>query len=230
MITAGSRSDYLRHEPEHAVFLAYNCTHDFPAFKWTRFRIQEADMTPLHLLQQAHSNPIFAQFTALNAGIGRRDSELEYAASLELEKTREALAEQQRLLQEKAEKLAQEEKEVKQYATRLRLTGVPAYLANPSDANQYKTGPQLSAVPAYLPSPSYGSPMQLSTPFANMMSGGFPPSPFSGAPGGPSGADYEAPRRGEKRARTDYDPNDHDRRAKRHNPSCCAFELLSLAL
>ncbi|CAD0093512.1 unnamed protein product [Aureobasidium vineae] len=96
-----TRSGYPRDQAEHAVFLASNCCHEFTAFQWRRSRVEEGDLTPLYLLQQAHSNPILNQFTQLKAGITTRDLDLEYDAMLELEKQRQAVdAEQKKFLEE----------------------------------------------------------------------------------------------------------------------------------
>ncbi|TIA52814.1 hypothetical protein D6C79_01814 [Aureobasidium pullulans] len=213
-VTTNSRKEYDHHQPEHAVFLACNCQHAYPAFKWTRSRTQEADTTTLHLLKQAHSNPIFLQFTKLNAGLSTDDSEVELEASLELEKTRAALAEQQRILKEEEEKLALTTKAVK----------VKQYVIS-----------NLGHVSTAAISPSFGSPMHLDTPFAKKMATGFPPSPINvpqgglfngGGGGGAYSADYET-QQTNKRYRTDQNysnyQNDNDRRAGGYNTSQTGF-------
>jgi hypothetical protein len=68
-VNVSTRSGYPRDQPEHAVFLVSSCSHSDFAFEWTRSRIEEGDLTPLYLLQAAHFNPIFNQFTQLKAGI-----------------------------------------------------------------------------------------------------------------------------------------------------------------
>jgi hypothetical protein len=97
-VNVSTRSGYPRDQPEHAVFLVSSCSHSEFSFEWRRSRIEEGDLTPLYLLQAAHSNPIFNQFTQLKAGIATRDLDLEYDATLELEKQRQVLdAEQEKI-------------------------------------------------------------------------------------------------------------------------------------
>jgi hypothetical protein len=108
-VNVSTRSGYPRDQPEHAVFLASSCSHPEFSFEWSRSRIEEGDLTPLYLLQAAHANPIFNQFTQLKAGIATRDLDLEYDAMLELEKQRQALDAEQEKIADASTKLRLQE-------------------------------------------------------------------------------------------------------------------------
>jgi hypothetical protein len=108
-VNVSTRSGYPRDQPEHAVFLASSCSHSDFSFEWRRSRIEEGDLTPLYLLQAAHANPIFNQFTQLKAGIATRDLDLEYDAMLELEKQRQALDAEQEKIADASTKLRLQE-------------------------------------------------------------------------------------------------------------------------
>lgn len=115
-VNISTRSGYPRDQPEHAVFLASSCSHSEFSFEWRRSRVEEGDLTPLYLLQAAHSNPIFHQFTELKAGITTRDLDLEYDAMLELEKQRQALDAEQQKVAEASTKLRLQEAVFKRHA------------------------------------------------------------------------------------------------------------------
>jgi hypothetical protein len=115
-VNVSTRSGYPRDQPEHAVFLASSCSHSDFAFEWKRSRIEERDLTPLYLLQAAHSNPIFNQFAQLKAGISTRDLDLEYDAMLELEKQRQVLDAEQQKISEASTKLRLQELVFKRHA------------------------------------------------------------------------------------------------------------------
>lgn len=115
-VNVSTRSGYPRDQPEHAVFLASSCSHLSFSFEWRRSRIEEGDLTPLYLLQAAHANPIFHQFTELKAGITTRDLDLEYDAMLELEKQRQALDAEQQKVSKASTKLRLQEAVFKRHA------------------------------------------------------------------------------------------------------------------
>ena len=115
-VNVSTRSGYPRDQPEHAVFLASSCSHSDFSFEWRRSRVEEGDLTPLYLLQAAHANPIFHQFTELKAGITTRDLDLEYDAMLELEKQRQALDAEQQKVAEASTKLRLQEAVFKRHA------------------------------------------------------------------------------------------------------------------
>jgi hypothetical protein len=115
-VNVSTRSGYPRDQPEHAVFLASSCSHSDFSFEWRRSRIEEGDLTPLYLLQAAHSNPIFHQFTELKAGITTRDLDLEYDAMLEMDKQRQALDAEQQKFAEASTKLRLQEAVFKRHA------------------------------------------------------------------------------------------------------------------
>ncbi|KAG9943874.1 hypothetical protein KCU85_g8337, partial [Aureobasidium melanogenum] len=118
-VNVSTRSGYPRDQAEHAVFLATNCSHSFFAFEWRRSRIEQGDLTPLYLLQAAHSNPILNQYTELKAGITTRDLDLEYDAMLETEKRRQALDVEQQKIVETSRRLEFQEVEFRKHAERL---------------------------------------------------------------------------------------------------------------
>lgn len=115
-VNVSTRSGYPRDQPEHAVFLASSCSHSDFSFEWRRSRIEEGDLTPLYLLQAAHANPIFNQFTQLKAGIATRDLGLEYDAMLELEKQRQALDAAQEKIADASTKLRLQESVFRRHA------------------------------------------------------------------------------------------------------------------
>jgi hypothetical protein len=115
-VNVSTRSGYPRDQPEHAVFLASSCSHSEFSFEWRRSRVEEGDLTPLYLLQAAHSNPIFNQFTQLKAGITTRDLDLEYDAMLEMEKQRQTLDADQQKFVEASTKLRLQEAVFKRHA------------------------------------------------------------------------------------------------------------------
>ncbi|KAG9832050.1 hypothetical protein KCU68_g12690, partial [Aureobasidium melanogenum] len=143
-VNVSTRSGYPRDQAEHAVFLATNCSHSFFAFEWRRSRIEEGDLTPLYLLQAAHSNPILNQYTELKAGITTRDLDLEYDAMLETEKRRQALDAEEKKIAETSKRLELREAEFKRLGE---LVGSPMdyKLTTPVTSTHNNNGPSTSS-------------------------------------------------------------------------------------
>ncbi|KAG9736150.1 hypothetical protein KCU73_g10321, partial [Aureobasidium melanogenum] len=209
-VNVSTRSGYPRDQAEHAVFLATNCSHSFFAFEWRRSRIEEGDLTPLYLLQAAHSNPILNQYTELKAGITTRDLDLEYDAMLETEKRRQALDAEQQKIVETSRRLELREAEFKRIGE---LAGSPMdyKMTTPVTSTHNKNGPSTSSTgsggsgsPPDDSGPSDSNPASRST--AHYGTGS--PAPKA-APDHGSNPHYNSPDHGKKRKWGDTVMKDH---------------------
>ncbi|KAH0209355.1 hypothetical protein KCU86_g7356, partial [Aureobasidium melanogenum] len=200
-VNVSTRSGYPRDQAEHAVFLANNCSHSFFAFEWRRSRIEEGDLTPLYLLQAAHSNPILNQYTELKAGITTRDLDLEYDAILETEKRRQVLDAEQQKIAETSKRLEFREAEFKRLGE---LAGSPMdyKMTTPVTSTYNNNGPSTSSTG----SGGSGSPPKDSGPSDSSL-----PSEPTGHYGTGSPAPKATPDHG---SNPHYNPTDHGKKCK----------------